>query len=238
MAWIPVQQAKTYELVIQQIRSAILDGSFAPGTRLPSVKSLSESLGVGQSAVREALSALRVTGLVEVRQGNGTFVASLNHSDIVRSVERAESMANSEMQALLELRMSIEAGASYYAALRRQTQHLEDMQSALRRMESDLSDFVSGEDADWQFHYAIARASHNPYMQSLMETISSRIRSSLRKSREMLFQIPAEGHRLLSQHQAIYEAIEEQMPDGASEAMLTHLQHVLVQLGEGKGENS
>lgn len=236
MAWIPVQQAKTYELVIEQIRASILDGSFPPGTRLPSVKSLSESLGVGQSAVREALSALRVTGLIDVRQGDGTFVSALDPGDIVGSVERAESMAGSDVQALLEVRMSVEAGACYYAALRRQPKHLQEMQAALQSMQSDLTHAATGEEADWQFHYAVARASQNPYMQSLMETISTRIRNALRKSRMMLFQIPEEGQRLLSQHQTIFVAVERAEPERASQAMLVHLQHVLTQLNNTQGD--
>lgn len=229
----PVQQAKTYELVIERIRAAILDGSFPPGSRLPSVKSLSETLSVGQSAVREALSALRVTGLVEMRQGDGTFVAALDSRDIAGSIEQLATAANSDILALLELRISIEAGAGGYAAVRRQASHLKEMGLALNRMEQDLGNAAIGDEADFAFHYAIAKASHNPYMQLLMETISVRIQNALRKSREALFQISGEGELLLSQHREIYEAIEASDAPLASNRMQRHLEHVLSQLRKG-----
>ncbi|GMA60649.1 FadR family transcriptional regulator [Alicyclobacillus fastidiosus] len=231
----PVQQAKTYELVIGRLKQAILDGTFAPGSRLPSVKSLSQTLGVGQAAVREAISALRASNLVEVRHGHGTFVSPLDADNLTHSIERLELMSNYDVQALLELRISVETGACRYAARRRQEHHLERLSQILSRMESDLGSAQLGEKADWDFHYAIAKASHNRYMQIMMDTIADKIQSALLSSRLALYQIPGEGKRLFEQHKAIFEAIEKRDEEVAATAMQLHLQHVFNQLSGGDG---
>ncbi|MFD1677167.1 FadR/GntR family transcriptional regulator [Alicyclobacillus fodiniaquatilis] len=234
MSLLPVQQAKTYELVIERIKQAILDGTFAPGSRLPSVKSLASTLGVGQAAVREAISALRVLHLVEVRQGDGTFVAPLDANEVANRVQRLEILAQRDVHALLELRIWVETGASRYAAQRRSEGHLAEMHSILDAMQRDLGKAELGEEADWQFHYAIAKASQNPYMQTLMDTIAERIQSALLASRLALYRIPGEDARLVEQHQMIYDAILQQDGAAAMQAMQQHLQHVSTQLSGGE----
>ncbi|WAH38040.1 FadR/GntR family transcriptional regulator [Alicyclobacillus dauci] len=234
MSLTPVQQSKTYELVIDRIKQAILDGSFPPGSRLPSVKSLSDTLGVGQAAVREAISALRVLNLVDVRQGDGTFVAQLDTRSIAQSIARREAMAQADVHALLELRMWIETGACRYAAERRLDSHLVEMSDIIDRMDRDLGNAQLGEEADWAFHYAIAKASHNPYMQTLMETVSERIQGALLASRLALYRIPGEDERLVQQHKAIYDAIKQRDSTSAMKAMQDHLLHVSSQLRGGE----
>ncbi|GEO26522.1 GntR family transcriptional regulator [Alicyclobacillus acidoterrestris] len=235
MSLLPVQQAKAYELVIERIKQAIIDGTFPPGSRLPSVKSLSETLGVGQAAVREAVSALRALRLVEVRQGDGTFVTPLDASEIADSIQQLEVSAQRDVHALLELRIWIETGASQYAALRRTERHLEEIRQILNQMERDLGNAELGEEADWRFHYAIAKASQNLYMQTLMDSIAERIQSALLASRLQLYRIPGEDKRLVEQHYAIYEAIKDQDQTRAVSAMQQHLHHVSKQLQGGDG---
>ncbi|MDP9727467.1 FadR/GntR family transcriptional regulator [Alicyclobacillus tolerans] len=234
MTLTPVQQSKAYDLVTEQIKNAILDGTFPPGSRLPSLKTLAQSLGVGQAAVREAISALRAIRLVEVRQGDGTFVATLDTNEISRSVEQLEESTAKDIQSLLELRIWIETGAAHYAALRRTRQHLLEMERILEQMEQDAGHAELGETSDWEFHYAVSKASHNPYMQSLMETIAERVQSALLKSRLALYRIPGEERRLIEQHQAIFEAIQDGDGEKAMFAMQQHLLHVSIQLSGGE----
>lgn len=230
----PVQQAKAYELVIDRLKQAILDGTFPPGSRLPSVKSLSETLGVGQAAIREAISALRVLHLVDVRQGDGTFVSSFDVKEISNSIQGFSSMSKHDLQALLELRIWIETGAARYAAERRLDQHVQEMRQIIERMERELGDAELGEEADWEFHYVIARASRNPYIQSLMDTVSERIQSALLTSRLALYRIPGEDKLLLQQHKVIFTNIEARNADAAMTAVQQHLQHVSIQLLGGE----
>ncbi|QSO49262.1 FadR/GntR family transcriptional regulator [Alicyclobacillus mengziensis] len=233
MSLLPVSQSPTYELVIERLKGAILDGTFQPSERIPSVKSLAETLGVGQSAVREAISALRILGLLEVKQGDGTFVAKLDSLHLAESISHKEAMSKLETKSLLELRMSIETGTSRYAALRRTDEQLREMEAILQRMEEETENAELGEEADWEFHYAIARASHNPYMRSIMDDIAERMKSSLRTSRLTLYRIPGENAKLIFQHRQVLSAIRERDPERASYAMHVHLEHVSDQLSGG-----
>lgn len=226
----PINRSKTYELVTGQLKETILDGTFPPGSRLPSVKALADRLGVGQAAIREAMNALRVMHLVEIRHGDGTFVASFDQSDIVKRVKHLEVMSKHDIQALIELRISLETGASRYAALRRSEAQLANLRAILEDMRVGMGQARVGEQADWAFHYEIAKASHNPYMQLLMETIAEQMQNGLKASRLQLYEIAGEEALLITQHQRIYEAIQQGDEDGAAMAMLEHLRHVSSQL--------
>ncbi|MBX5436451.1 MAG: FadR family transcriptional regulator [Alicyclobacillaceae bacterium] len=236
--WGPVKPAKTYEVVAEQLKAAILEGRFPPGSRLPSVRELSEQLSVGQGAVREALTALQAMNLVTMRHGEGTFVNQFDPHEIARSLPDAGLISRDDIRHLLELRKVLEAGAARLAAQRRGAEHVRLMEVALARMERDLASAALGEEADWAFHYEVARAAANPFFLSLMDAIAERIQALLRTSRQALYLIPGEPERLLAQHRAVFCAIAAGEPDAAARAMAEHLGHVEDALGLSRLSNS
>lgn len=227
----PIKPTKAYAAVAEQLKQAIFRGDFAPGDRLPSVRELSHQFQVSQAAVREALMSLQATRLVEMRQGEGTFVQVYDPAQLARGVSETPLIRREDLRSLLELRKITEAGSARFAALRRSDEHLQNMSGTLDKMETDLASAALGEQADWEFHYEIAKASGNPFLLTLSDTISERIQTALRASRSELYRIAGEPLLLMQQHRTIFAAIAKGLPDEAEAAMVEHLVHVETQLG-------
>lgn len=228
----PVRPAKTYETVAERIREAILAGEFAPGSRLPSVRALSERLGVGQASVREALMALQAVQLVTIRQGDGTFVNRFTPEQVGRVIDETP-VGPEDLAHLLELRKILEAGTARLAALRRTPDHLARLDALLKRMREELEIPDAGEQTDFEFHYEIARAAGNPFLLRLMDISSGKIRNALRASRLELYRLPGEPEKLVEQHVGLCEAIAAGDGEAARERLLAHLAHVEAALGLG-----
>lgn len=217
---------KTYEEVADYLKRQILSGIYKPGDRLPSIRELGEKLGVGQSTVREAISSLKTMGLVTMRQGEGTFVTRYEPEQVLASFEQIRPMSIDDTIALLEVRKIIETGIVRLAAERRSAEDLAKISQALEEMVEAVRTGELWEQADWHFHYALAVSSHNPVLESIMQTLADTISKSLKTSREKLFKKQGSAERLLAEHQEIYLAIVKQDPQKADEAMLHHLRGV------------
>lgn len=224
MTFNQVKPLKGYELVMEQIKSRIRDGEFAPGTKLSSVVDLAASFGVGRSTIREALSALKAMGLVEIRQGGGTYVSVELPKEQVAG-EGASLFASAEsIQELLEVRKILETGCASLAARNRNAEDLQSIEHELRLMEQYLNDEAKGEEADVRFHLKLAEATHNSLLISMMESLSQRLHDSMRESRKLWFYGErAEANRLLREHSDIFDAVREQDETKAHEAMRAHL---------------
>nr|WP_241254684.1 FadR/GntR family transcriptional regulator [Brevibacillus sp. SYP-B805] len=217
---------KTYEEVADYLKNQILTGVYKPGDRLPSIRELGETLGVGQSTVREAISALKTLGLVTMRQGEGTFVTRLEPEEVWASFEPIRPMSTEDVISLLEVRKIIEAGIVRLAAERRSDEDLRLIERSLDDMAAAIKTKSLGEKADWAFHYALAVASHNPILTSIMQSLAETISKSLAAARVKMYQEKKSAERLLAEHRAIYTAVAEKDPGKAEEAMLAHLRGV------------
>ncbi|WP_123043692.1 FadR/GntR family transcriptional regulator [Cohnella candidum] len=229
-----IETQKGHELVADRLLRRIREGEWAPGSRLPSVVELAEAYGVGRSTIREAVSALKATGWLDVRHGGGTFVKSVLPNDAKIGADLLFQGADSLIE-LLEVRKALEVEAAYLAASRRSAGDLERLRRLLAEMERGLDspDTSEGERADTEFHMAIAAASGNQLLLQLMESLSGRFASSIRQTRELWFYgEKATASRLLGEHKSIYEAIERQDSAQASERIADHLLKVQQVLRE------
>ncbi|KIV51332.1 hypothetical protein AM501_10545 [Aneurinibacillus migulanus] len=217
---------KTYEEVADYLREQIVSGTYVPGARLPSLRELGETLGVGQSTVREALSSLKTLGLITMKQGEGTFVTRHDPEEIISAFESMRPATRQEIMELLEVRKIIESGTARLAAERRTEEELSKIKEALTEMEQALSSGELGDQADWKFHYAVAAASHNQTLQTVMMSISEAVGRSLQTSRQELYRMKEVPKNLYKEHASIYEAIRERNGNRAETAMLYHLQGV------------
>jgi GntR family transcriptional repressor for pyruvate dehydrogenase complex len=214
---------KTYEEVADYLQEQIVSGVYKSGARLPSLRELGETLGVGQSTVREALSSLKTLGLITMKQGEGTFVTRHDPEEVISAFEALRPATRQEVVELLEVRKIIESGTVRLAAERRTEQELKQMKDALSEMEQALADGGLGDKADWKFHYAVAQASHNQTLTTVMMSISEAMERALHVSRLELYQTPTIPEKLYKEHYRIYEAIRLQDGVQAAEAMLEHL---------------
>lgn len=234
---IKVETEKGHEIVKRLILSQIEEGELVPGQKLPSVVDLSAQFGVGRSTIREALSALKAMGYVDVRHGGGTFIRtelpSVSGSEGKDPFSGAESVLE-----ILEVRKVLETGTAALAATRRSDDDLAHMQSILVRMESALKsdDTNESEQADVAFHSAIAAASHNSLLIALMDSLTHRLTETIGKTRELwFFEDRSSSERLLEEHKNIFASIQMQNAELAAsliEAHLTKVEKVLKKSGK------
>lgn len=220
-----IRSQRLYEQIVQQVQELVRTGQLSPGGQLPSERELSEQLGVSRAAVREALSAMELMGLLEVRPGEGTFIRKIDHEALIRPLAMVLAVAHDETlgREILEVRKALEAESAALAALRAEPDDVEAIAQALREMEANLQVGATGDEADWNFHLAVARGAGNGLLLRLMLTLSDILRESVRDYRRQLARIPGRIEQILEEHRAVYEAIRNRDPEAARRNMLAHL---------------
>ncbi|SDM15745.1 FadR/GntR family transcriptional regulator [Bacillus sp. OK048] len=221
-----IQQVKPknlYENVVEQLKEIISSGNLKPGDKIPSVRSLSSSFNVGQSTIREALSVLKTIGLIEARHGEGTFIRNFDSSILNQSIPDYLLITKEDIINLLDVRKILEKGTVAFAAQRRTTEDLIKIETAINQMESDLTSVIIGGEADWAFHFAIAEASQNKILISLMEHLSTTMQKAMKFIRDKYYVSPSMPEKLLAEHRGIFLAIKEQNVAQAEELILAHL---------------
>ncbi len=227
MEYKKIQPKKIYEQVASTLMEMIRSGKLKPGDKLASVQQLAENFSVSRSAVREALTSLRAMGLIELKQGEGTFVRAFEPSLLNFPIVQAMLMNRGDIMNLLEVRKILETGAVAVAAKKRTSEDLMKMRGALKEMEAAAGDEVLAEKADLAFHLAISQASHNPLLVGLMNHVSDLIDMSMKDThRILLFTDDSDFSTLYDQHMRIYHAIEKQDADDARKELLSHLEEV------------
>ncbi len=222
-----IKPRKIYEQVAEELLLNIKNGDLKPGDKLDSVWQLAENFQVGRSAIREALSALRAMGLIEMRQGEGTFVREFDPSMISLPITTAVLMKKEDIENLLEVRKVLEVGASGAAASKRTEEDLTNMKNILEKMLNSVGDEELGEKVDFQFHLAVAKASQNPLLVGLMNNVGEMMLQSMRETRRVwLYSKETTSQRLYDEHMQIYKAIEAMDVRRAQDLMISHLMSV------------
>jgi DNA-binding FadR family transcriptional regulator len=221
----PRRRPRTLALeLVESIGDRIRDGRIAPGDKLPTEAAIMGEFGVSRTVVREALSKLQASGLVETRHGIGTFVVGLGDAAPFR-IAPEQFATLRDVIAVLELRIGVESEAAGLAAQRRTAQSLLDMRAALDAFSGAIEAGRDAVGADFQFHLEVARATQNEHFAELMSTLGSMIIPRARldapespspERREYL-------RRVNSEHESIYDAIANQDSEAARAAMRTHL---------------
>lgn len=211
-----VARQQLVDQVIQQLRERLAAGQYQIGERLPPEAELMAQLGVGRSTLREAVRALAHAGLVEARQGSGTYVRALRETDPLEvRVRQAEAAEANEVRLLLELE------TARLSAQRRDAGDLAQMRRCLEARDAAQAreDVEALLDADLAFHTTIARASKNAVLAGLYETFAR----ALRPTFNVVFPLTGSHAEL---HWQLLAAIEAQDPEGAqrtTEIILTHI---------------
>lgn len=222
----PIKTRKIYEEIAEQLRKLVSTGKLLPGDRLPSERELAERLQVSRASVREALSALEMMGLLEVRSGEGTYIRNVNIDSVVAPIAWVLSLEKDTIVQLMEVRKILESQAVSLAAERAVDAEIREMAEALEMMRQDLEAGQIGEVADIRFHFAITRATHNAILIRIMNSISDTMQQTLKISRSKLYNSKEILERLYQEHTAILNAIRAHDPEKACECMLSHLVQV------------
>lgn len=219
----PIRARKIYEEVSDSILNRLKSGHIKPGDKLESVEQLAKSFNVSRSAVREALSGLRAMGVVEMRQGEGTYITYFDASRFSLPAATALLMQREDMRDLTQVRKILEVGAAGLAAENYQEIDLEPMEEALEAMKNARGEEELGEKADLSFHLAIAKATHNQMLINLLQSVSGIMIELMRETRRLILYTEAGNVKLFKEHQLIFEAIKARDSALAQKHMLDHL---------------
>lgn len=217
-----VDTDRLYRKIARQLSELISAGEFSPGQRLPSERELASQLGVSRPSVREALIALEVMGIVEVRVGVGVFV-----SESVKETETSIDFDAGEGPfELLQARLVVEGETAAQAANNATAVDLANIRAASAEMRQAHMNGKITEDTDRAFHLAIAKAAHNGPLATMVQMLWDQGRGSVWKQMAKHFDTPALRTETLGRHDAILEAIEDRDPVEAKLKMCAHLDHV------------
>jgi DNA-binding FadR family transcriptional regulator len=223
--------------VSDQIAGLIREGHWARGQRLPAEREMAAQLGVSRPIVREAIIALELLGMVEVRPGAGIYVADY-HADPSLSLFEAEDPGPRPFE-LIAARRVIEGETAAIAAERITSPDLKGLLQAIEKMERDIDKGVqrvtSQEDGDRLFHSRVAAMAKNSVIQSIVEQLWEGMRRPLFAAICRRVRMPENAGRAVEEHRMIYAEIAGGNPEGARTAMHRHLDQVeRMLLGNGE----
>ncbi|HAY85534.1 MAG TPA: FadR family transcriptional regulator [Chloroflexi bacterium] len=216
------KQTLLVEEITSRILSLIKERELSPGDRLPPERELAVMLNVSRASLREALRALFAMNILEMRQGDGTYVTSLEPQQLVQHLEFVFSLDDSTFIQLFEARKIVEVGIVALAAQRITDSQITLLEEKLQLAERSLHDPEAFLNADLELHKIIIEAARNPILDRFMSSISQLGLAS----RSRTVNIPGILIETIEDHKAIVEAIKQHDPDAASRAMLIHLNHV------------
>jgi GntR family uxuAB operon transcriptional repressor len=223
-----VSSKRLYRQIADQLAELVRKGEFKPGDRLPSERDLSQQFNVSRASVREALIALEIDGLVDVRVGLGVFV-------------NAAPAANSQTAALgepgpfevLSARYLIEGETAALAARDGSAKDHARIRETLQLMTDEIGSTGVGLDADALFHLRIAEASGNSALVHLVHQLWSFRYSAMFRKLDEHFDSPQRHQEAIEEHRKLVEAIERRDVEGARAAMVSHLDTVRAALERG-----
>lgn len=193
-----IRRTNLIDHAVGRLRQQITSGAWVVGTRIPAEPELTELIGVGRNTVREAVQSLVHAGMLERRQGSGTYVIS--DSELGPAMGR--QIAGAHQRDVLEVRRSLEVEMARLAALRRTDSQVAELRALRDRR---TSAYASGEmdlmvEADLVLHRTIAHASHNPVLVALYENLQDAISENIRFN----FEHPVHDD---DSHHALVEAV-------------------------------
>jgi GntR family transcriptional repressor for pyruvate dehydrogenase complex len=217
----PGRRQRLGDQLYGQILEKIVSGQLREGDRLPPEKELCELFGVSRPIVREALLRLRVDGLLQARQGAGTYV-------MARPADRLASFASMEDVAgflrCIEIRLPLEGAAARLAAERRTPDQLDRIAAAHREFERDVQDARTAPGLDLRFHAEIAAATGNALFPTLLATLNEALLGFMRVALSLTRTGSKErARRVLDEHEQVLDAIRAQDQEAAELAMRFHI---------------
>lgn len=222
----PEKEKMLSESIADEIRNMItVDKRFAPGDKLPNENVLANELKVSRTTLREAIKILTAHEILTIHRGKGTFVnMNINTADIIG----LEQISNIKINAgdLYEMRLIFEPEAAYYAALRATDRELQHIIEYGVMIEEKIQRKEDRTKAEQEFHKAIAKATHNEFMNKLMPILYQAIGKGVVLSEKN----EAAIEDTLHDHRMIVDFLKNRDGEGARIAMKLHIMHAMKEL--------
>lgn len=208
--------------VVSGIKARILDGTLAPGAKLPSEAELIEEYAVSRTVVREAVTRLRAEGMVETFQGRGSFVLAVPEPTSFR-VEASAIRTQADVLAMIDFRIGVESEAAYLAARHRSPDAADAVRRALEAFETAAPE--DAVEADFAFHRAVAAATGNRFFLDLLDSLGPMMIMLPRTRLPDEFSLTDAAHveRVRREHESVASAVVAGDPETARAAMRVHL---------------
>jgi GntR family transcriptional regulator, transcriptional repressor for pyruvate dehydrogenase complex len=219
------ERSNLSSLIIDKITGLLADGLLKPGDRLPSIEELSRQCSVGRTSVREALRALELVGVVEIRHGEGTFIGEDVSRFCLKPLSWGALLDQNRVSELAETRRCIEGELAGLAAKRASPEDLAEIEKWLLRMEASHANIDNMEGyvaADMELHFAIGKAARNEVMLSMLTSITDLLQRTISE----VIRIPGTIEAGLAAHRAVFEGIATHDPEAARFGMRRHLDYV------------
>lgn len=217
------------EAVMRQMETALLDGTWPPGTRLPAERVLAEQYAVARNTVREAIQRLAARGLLQSRRGAGVYATDQLRAGIASPWGQLVADHPALRDDILEFRRVLEGATAYFAALRADAADVRRIRSLMDELERARAadDKEAEADADARLHDAIALASHNTMFLHLHTSVIGMLREHITiNGTGLREQDGSASELLLLQHRTLCDAICARRPEEARTAMQTHIDFV------------
>lgn len=212
-----IKTDRLYVKVASQLSKLVSDGVIKPGDRLPSERVLAEKLSVSRPTIREAMIALELSGIVEIRTGSGIYVTEKKPFIVTED----KGIGPFE---ILEIRSILESEACALAAKHITDNEIQQLKDTIVEMEEEEKRPDSSEKADWKFHNIIAKASQNSAISSVVNWLWE-LRNQSDLSSAFAARLREEGvHPSIQDHKDIVAALEKRDADAAKNAMNKHIE--------------
>lgn len=223
---------RLYQNIADKIAKSIESGDFGVGARLPAERELAEQYGVSRPTVREALVALEIAGMVEVRTGSGTYVCPKSRKNTSKKTKRVEDAGPSAFE-LISARRMIEPSIAAHAASCATKKDIISISNAMTKFEENWhGTHWEKLEADRAFHMSIAEATHNAFMVKFLEELWIGMFGPIFAVLSERSKLTSRQAMTMGDHYTIFNSIKRGDSNGAHAAMTTHLVHVELTLLE------
>ena len=233
---LPIKQTKLSDTIVAHFEQMIVDGRLRAGQKLPSERQLAQQFNVSRPSLREAIQKLEAKGVVERRQGGGTYVVNTVNEQLTQPLFELLAKHPESQFDLLEFRHALEGISSFYAALRGTKADLERIEESIKGIvQSQSAEINEQVDALVEFYHRIAEASHNVILVHVVQGMQELLAENIRQNLEIIGSRKELLEKLNQHRQQLVSAIVDGQPEQARDAChqhLTYIEQILLDLGK------
>lgn len=219
----PLAKIAVSEMLIEQLLGFVAAGQLQSGDRLPSERELAERFEVSRPTVREAMRALSVLGVVEIRHGGGAFVSELNAADLLGPLNFFLSLSDVSVDNLYDARRLVEGEICALAATRASEEDIDFLEDLIGQQEIAKDYAEEYLKLDSRFHERLGEISGNPFLFRASQSLNV-LGIEFRRKAANTKSVPSDS---IKDHRSILEALREHNPEAARKAMVSHMNQVL-----------
>jgi DNA-binding FadR family transcriptional regulator len=208
---------------LNQMIGWLKNGTFKPGSRLPSQNELVEQFGVSRTGIREALQMMSVLSLIEIRPGMGCFVKRVSPEYVINADVLAILLEKEAILDVIETRKIVESGIAALAAERAKAEDFWLMEDAITQIDRTIQRGETVAHIAAEFHCAIARATHNAVLAKLVRSFTHLMAKAGELLESSVEDLAAFKQHELTSHRALYNVIKQGDPNKARQAMIDHI---------------